>query len=284
MTALYVAGLVTNGDHVALIQSTKLGRAWELPGGKAHPREEWRAALSREVHEEMGLDVPPHRWVLVDVLHGEPTPGADFESTIIVARAEASGDLVPGSDAQDARWYPRGALPEDISKLASRHVLFDWQAERPLAHVTREEIEDIQRRAILEQQAFHCVSADLATANRLALEVLAQRGAHGILRDMVARAERAAEKLAADLAAFKRATVDAFTEADLTEARAEGRREAYEAIKAFAADMAGAMRIGQKESDPSVAIIYEQREKAYDIVVMKCENRLRVEQTGSHRG
>lgn len=209
MTALYVAGLVTNGDRVALIESTKPGRAWELAGGAVEPGEEWRAALSREVHEEMGVDVPPHRWVLVDVLHGEPTPGADFESTIIVARAEAAGDLVPGSDAQDARWYARGALPEDISKLASRQVLFDWQAERPFAHVTREEIEEIQRRAILEQQTFHCVSTNLATANRLALEVLAQRGAHGILRDMVARAEQAAEKLAADLAAFKRATVDA---------------------------------------------------------------------------
>ena len=279
MTALYVAGLVTNGDRVALIESAKPGRAWELPGGKAHPREEWRAALSREVHEEMGLAVPPHRWVLVDVLHGEDG------SVVIVARAEAAGDLVPGSDAQDARWYARGALPEDISRLASRQVLFDWQAERPFAHVTREEIEEIQRRAILEQQAFHCVSADLATANRLALEVLAQRGAHGILRDMVARAEQAAEKLAADLAAFKRATVDAFTTADLTEARAEGRREAYEAIKAFAADMAEAMRIGQRESgDPSGAIIFSQREKSYDIVVMKCENRLRAEQSGSHRG
>ena len=274
MTALYVAGLVTNGDCVALIESTKPGRAWELPGGAVEPGEEWRAALSREVHEEMGVDVPLHRWVLVAVLHGED------RSVVIVARAEAFGDLVPGSDAQDARWYPRGALPEDISKLASRQVLFDWQAERPLKHVTREEIEEIQRRAILEQQVFHSVSADLATANRLALEVLAQRGAHGILRDMVARAEQAAEKLAADLAVFKRATIDASTKA-----HAEGRREAYEAIKAFAADMAEAMRIGQRESgDPSGAIIYEQREKAYDIVVMKCENRLRAEQTGSCPG
>ena len=81
---------------------------------------------------------------------------------------------------------------------------------------------------------------------------------------------------------FQRAT---FTTADLTEARAEGRREAYEAIKAFAADMAKSMRIGQRESgDPSGAIIFSQREKSYDIVVMKCENRLRAEQSGSHRG
>lgn len=144
---LCVAALLVDGERVALIRSSKPGRAWELPGGKVGPGETWQQALSREVREETGLVVAPNAWRLVDVLAGKPTPGAQFPSTIIAARADARGELQAGDDAAEAAWWPRTGLPEELSALQSRDVLFAWNAERPPKYVSREDLAAIVERA-----------------------------------------------------------------------------------------------------------------------------------------
>ncbi len=123
-----VTGLVLSGDKVALIRSRKPGRAWELPGGKVTPedRGDWRVALSREIREETGMVIKPSAWSVVDVLVGQPTPGAMFPSMIIVARTAARGALTAGDDAADAGWFGRDDLPSPLSKLESRRALAQW--------------------------------------------------------------------------------------------------------------------------------------------------------------
>ena len=58
MTKQVVAGLILRGDEVLCCQRTEyqaLPLKWEFPGGKIEPEEEARAALRRELQEELGV-------------------------------------------------------------------------------------------------------------------------------------------------------------------------------------------------------------------------------------
>jgi ADP-ribose pyrophosphatase YjhB (NUDIX family) len=126
---LCVAALITDGTRIALVRNSKPGRRVETPGGKAKDGEAWPQAMTREIEEETGLFVPPADWVVIDVLCGEPVPGAQFASTIIVARATTSGPhpLRAGSDAADAQWYTRDEIPwGQLSAIKSREVIERW--------------------------------------------------------------------------------------------------------------------------------------------------------------
>jgi 8-oxo-dGTP diphosphatase len=53
------AGVIIEGARVLLSQrktGTHLAGAWEFPGGKVEPGEDPRAALARELEEELGID------------------------------------------------------------------------------------------------------------------------------------------------------------------------------------------------------------------------------------
>lgn len=59
-TILVSAGVLIEGDKVLLSQRKKgahLENLWEFPGGKVEPGEDPRAALVRELDEELGLSV-----------------------------------------------------------------------------------------------------------------------------------------------------------------------------------------------------------------------------------
>ena len=129
----------------------------------------------------------------------------------------------------------------------------------------------------LGEDGYRQMRALRATLRRLALEVLAQRGTHGILRNMVARAEQAAEQRAAKLA-----TANAFTEDDLTEARAEGRKEAYEVVAEWCRPLLCRANVAQSSS--FVLGWGGGRHAALKAVIKFCEKHLQAEQTGSHRG
>ena len=132
---LCVSVLVTNIDgHVALIESAKPGRGWELPGGGVKPGETPLAAALREVAEEIGVQLVEDALEPAGILRGTPKPGAEFTSVIHVFRARAEGKLRAGSDARKARWWAGGeALLIDrcgkLSDLASRDVLLAWARE-----------------------------------------------------------------------------------------------------------------------------------------------------------
>ena len=133
---LCVAVLVTDpADRVALIESAKPGRGWELPGGGVKEGEEPRAAAVREVAEEMGLQLAEDAIEYVLRLDGTPKPGATYTSRILVYRARASCKLRAGSDAKEAMWWTAEGVRHvhqfgKLSDLASRDVLLAWAREQ----------------------------------------------------------------------------------------------------------------------------------------------------------
>jgi 8-oxo-dGTP diphosphatase len=55
---LVVAALIRRGDEVLICQraaNKPMPLKWEFPGGKVEPGEELRAALARELEEELGI-------------------------------------------------------------------------------------------------------------------------------------------------------------------------------------------------------------------------------------
>ena len=55
---LVVAGLISRGDELLICQRSPdkpMPLKWEFPGGKVEPGEDLRAALVRELHEELAI-------------------------------------------------------------------------------------------------------------------------------------------------------------------------------------------------------------------------------------
>ncbi|QCU76903.1 NUDIX domain-containing protein [Citricoccus sp. SGAir0253] len=111
METILAAGAVISDEagRVLLVlrgREPQRGR-WSVPGGRVEPGETLEQAAAREALEETGLRVRVGRelwWLRIPTGDGRAYEVHDFAATV------AGGTLVPGDDADDARWVGAAAL------------------------------------------------------------------------------------------------------------------------------------------------------------------------------
>jgi 8-oxo-dGTP diphosphatase len=111
-------GVLIRGDGYVLLADRPAGKPyagyWEFPGGKIEPGEDVAAALARELHEELGIDVGPSvPWVTFEFDY----PHAHVELQFRVVR-EWHGDP-HAREGQRLRFVdPAGELPQPLLPAA----------------------------------------------------------------------------------------------------------------------------------------------------------------------
>ncbi|HEV2495844.1 MAG TPA: (deoxy)nucleoside triphosphate pyrophosphohydrolase [Terriglobia bacterium] len=101
---LVTAGILTEGERILVCQrhrTDRYGLQWEFPGGKVDAGENLKAALRRELHEELAIDAEigdevfrlrhryPHRYVEV-VFFAVPSYRGEIRNQVFEAVAWAT--------------------------------------------------------------------------------------------------------------------------------------------------------------------------------------------------
>lgn len=125
---LVVAGLITDGDQVLLTRRPEggpLALEWEFPGGKIEPGESPRAALARELREEIGVEVEVGQvW---EVLYHR-YPDFDLVMLVFAVRLRPKQVIEPLQVA-DFEWVGRDHLEAHPILEADRPLLERLVAE-----------------------------------------------------------------------------------------------------------------------------------------------------------
>ena len=117
---LVVAAAIFDGSGRVLIAERPAGKhmagRWEFPGGKVAPGEAEEAALTRELQEELGIEVVAAQPVM-RLTHRYP----DREVELSMWRVERYRGEPRALDGQRLKWVPR-------TQLAGEDIL---EADRP---------------------------------------------------------------------------------------------------------------------------------------------------------
>lgn len=123
---IHVSAAVILDDAGRLLLVRKTGTtAFMQPGGKPEPGETASETLSRELAEELGLDVPPHRLGPL----GAFTAAAANEPGYLVVADVFTADIgaqqpVVAAEIAELRWVTRAdAADLEIAPLAREHFL-----------------------------------------------------------------------------------------------------------------------------------------------------------------
>jgi 8-oxo-dGTP diphosphatase len=113
--------LITNpSNEVLLVKPTYKGR-WEIPGGLVEVGESPRAAATRELREELGLDVEIGRLLVLD--WDAPTWLPDDGLMLVFAAAPFDTSRIRLATEELSRW-------EWCDRQALRERLIDYKARR----------------------------------------------------------------------------------------------------------------------------------------------------------
>ena len=112
-----VGAIVFKEDKVLLVLRGKppAENLWSIPGGSVELGETLQEATEREIREESGITIRAREPVYTfDVLERDDKGNVRFHYVIVDLVADyVSGELSPGDDAIDVRWFST----DDVNKL-----------------------------------------------------------------------------------------------------------------------------------------------------------------------
>jgi 8-oxo-dGTP diphosphatase len=124
-TVVVSAGVVIENGRVLLSRrkaGTHLAGLWEFPGGKVEPGEDPRAALQRELTEELGIDTCVGE--IVDVaFHRDEEAGKCVLLLFFEATRKANSPEPQALDVAEFAWAERSALRPELFPPADVAVL-----------------------------------------------------------------------------------------------------------------------------------------------------------------
>jgi NAD+ diphosphatase len=113
--------LVRRGDDILLGRNAARGTFWSVLAGFVEPGESLEEAVTREVREEVGVEIRDLRY-----FGSQPWP---FPHQLMIGFTAnyASGEInVDSHELLEARWFPRHRLPEQIpSRISIARRLID---------------------------------------------------------------------------------------------------------------------------------------------------------------
>lgn len=124
-----VAALIVRQDRLLLgrrAPGALMGGLWDLFGGKLEPGEDDRAALVRELREELSIEARIAEMLEV-CLYDDPRDGTVFRSPVFVVN-EWTGEVVLNPEHTEARWFALGEVESlalahpDIPRLLARVI------------------------------------------------------------------------------------------------------------------------------------------------------------------
>ena len=124
--------------EVLLIERLNPPHGWALPGGFVDEGESVESAAVREVLEETGLRVE-----LDELLYVYSNPERDKRQhniSVVFTASSASGEMLGGDDAKQARLFPLDALPPlvfDHEQILKDYVEFRATGRRPSPRIGR---------------------------------------------------------------------------------------------------------------------------------------------------
>jgi len=109
--------VLTDGQNVLLVRHTYGHREWDLPGGAVRRNEPPVRAASREMQEELGVDVDA--WTALGQLRARIDHRRD---NMHCFQADIAGQPLRMDPCELAAvsWFPRAALPPDRGRFVTR--------------------------------------------------------------------------------------------------------------------------------------------------------------------
>ena len=115
------AGVLLQQGRVLLTQrrpDAPCGGCWEFPGGKLERDETWQQCLSRELKEELGIEVLCSEW-LCDVSHEYPHGMVELSCWVV---HQYAGNPSP-QEGQPMQWVVLEQLPQVDFPVANRSII-----------------------------------------------------------------------------------------------------------------------------------------------------------------